>query len=89
MIELGVATEQLKISYVISRVGPHMVLLYSDEKGTDWVLDNMYSGIHKLSRRTDLKEIYRFNTNGIELGDKTLPVDKFTQWVNLLARINN
>ena len=89
LIKTGVDVDQLKIAYVESKIGPHMILLYLDEKNTEWVLDNMYRRVLKLTHRKDLKEIYRFNGEGLYLADGTLLSNNLPQWVDLLSRITS
>lgn len=89
LIKIGVNINQLKIAYVESKIGPHMILLYLDEKDTEWVLDNIYRSVLKLTYRKDLKEIYRFNGEGLYLGDGVSLPNKLPKWVDLLSRITS
>lgn len=47
------------------RIEPHMVLLYQDAAGREWVLDNLRSEPVVRGQRTDLIVNYVFNTKGL------------------------
>jgi len=60
---LGYTEEQLRMLYVISKQGPHMVLLfYKTPRSTPLILDSLISKITTPDKRKDLRAIYEFNS---------------------------
>ena len=89
LLDAGADMADLSIAYVDSPAGAHMVLLYSDANGTDWVLDNASRYIREVSRRSDLKELYRFNSTAMQVGGVKLDVAILSNWTDLLGRMPN
>jgi predicted transglutaminase-like cysteine proteinase len=70
LIELGVATEKLRLMYVTATRPrqAHMVLAYySSPNAVPYVLDNINKRILPASQRGDLLPIYSFNGDGLWL----------------------
>lgn len=96
LIILGVPTDKLRITYVISLElkQAHMVLAYYDEPEAEpLILDSLESKILKASLRKDLKPIYSFNGNGLWIAkereqDKLLgKPSNLSKWNELLNRM--
>lgn len=96
LIILGVPTDKLRITYVISTElkQAHMVLAYYDQPEAEpIILDSLESKILKASLRQDLKPIYSFNGNGLWIAkkreqDKLLgKPSNLSKWNELLNRM--
>lgn len=97
--ELNVPNEKLKITYVRAQMGgpsskifqAHMVLSYYPEPNAQpLILDNMIPEVRVASRRTDLKPIFTFNSEGLWIGgavnSKGDSSEHLSRWRDLLAR---
>ena len=70
LVELGVPTEKLRITYVIDQNSnqAHMVLTYYETQDADpLVLDNIKPSITYAANRDDLQPVYSFNGEGLWL----------------------
>lgn len=100
--ELGVPNEKLRLTYVRAQVGgpeskifqAHMVLsYYATPDAKPLILDNMIGEVRIASRRTDLKPIFGFNSEGLWVGnsDKSRGDSSahLSRWRDLLERAKN
>lgn len=94
--QLGIPSEKLWLMYATVQLGApdsphnieHMVLGYTPEPGAEeLILDNMLSSLHPLSRRPDLRPVFRFNTQEIRIGGKQYPASRLPAWHALLRRM--
>lgn len=95
----GVPVDKLRITYVKAAVGgvhaAHMVLAYYETPGSDpLILDNLIYDIWPGSKRTDLKPVYGFNSQGLWVGGAAAPATrdpgaKLSRWRDLLQRAAN
>lgn len=97
--ELGISNDKLKLTYVRAQIGgpsskifqAHMVLSYFPEPNAQpLILDNMIGEVRVASRRTDLKPIFTFNSEGLWVGGASTSSGDSTahlsRWRNLLMR---
>lgn len=97
--ELGVSNDKLKLTYVRAQIGgpsskifqAHMVLSYFPEPNAQpLILDNMIGEVRIASRRSDLKPIFTFNSEGLWVGGASTSSGDSTahlsRWRNLLMR---
>lgn len=96
LIVLGVPTERLRITYVISTSlkQAHMVLAYyATPEAEPLILDSLDSKILKASLRPDLKPVYSFNGEGLWMAKErgqNLSLGKpssLSKWNDLLKRM--
>lgn len=100
--ELGVPNEKLRLTYVRAQVGgpyskifqAHMVLsYYATPNAEPLILDNLIAEVRIASRRTDLKPIFGFNSQGLWVGgsDKSRGDSSahLSRWRDLLERAKN
>ena len=100
--ELGISNDKLRLTYVRAQIGgpnsrifqAHMVLSYYETPNAEpLILDNLISDIRGASRRTDLKPIFGFNSNGLWVGNSSSPrgdsSTHLSRWRNLLERARN
>lgn len=100
--ELGISNDKLRLTYVRAQIGgpnsrifqAHMVLSYYETPDAEpLILDNLISDIRGASRRTDLKPIFGFNSNGLWVGNsKSSRGDSsahLSRWRDLLERASN
>ncbi len=94
LLELGIPIEKLKISYVkiIDYNQSHMVLAYYPTPDSEaLILDNMNKNILKSSQRTDLKQEFNFNDDGVwahnEPNHRLDSVTKIDHWSSLIQRM--
>lgn len=96
----GVDIDKLRITYVKASAGgystnsiAHMVLAYYPTPSADpLILDNMVDSVLPASRRTDLKPVFGFNSNGLWVGGAAAPATrdpgaKLSRWRDLLQRM--
>jgi predicted transglutaminase-like cysteine proteinase len=96
----GVDIDKLRITYVKAAVGgystnsiAHMVLAYYPTPSADpLILDNMVDSVRPASRRTDLKPVFGFNSNGLWVGGAASPATKdpgakLSRWRDLVQRM--
>lgn len=76
--ELGIPNDKLRLTYVRAQIGgpgskvfqAHMVLSYYETTDAEpLILDNLITDIRPASRRTDLKPIFGFNSEGLWVGN--------------------
>jgi predicted transglutaminase-like cysteine proteinase len=100
--KLGIPDARLRLFYVHARLGArasnatevHMVLgYYPAEDEEPLILDNLISDIRPASRRTDLKPVFSFNSQGLwadgattSAGDSTA---RLSNWRSVLERMQN
>lgn len=100
--ELGIPNEKLRLTYVRAQLGgpeskifqAHMVLsYYSTPNAEPLILDNLIGDVRIASRRTDLKPIFGFNSEGLWVGssDKSKGDSSahLSRWRDLLERAKN
>ncbi|MCK5688836.1 transglutaminase-like cysteine peptidase [Myxococcota bacterium] len=97
--EAGVPADRLKLTYVrattrTGKVIAHLVLTARLENDTLVILDNMTVRLTLPSERTDLRPVFEFNENGINLLDSTwqskekrLPIGDYKKWGNVLEQL--
>ena len=99
---LGVPIERLRITYVRAEFGlpgsglsqAHMVLAYYETpEGEPLVLDNLVSEVRPASRRTDLRPIFGFNSQGLWVAGSRGPAvadpnARLSRWRDLLSRMS-
>lgn len=98
LLEAGVAVERLRFIYVKAQIGDansrlfqaHMVLgYYETDDSVPYILDNLISTVELADRRTDLKPVFSFNSDGIWVGNqqaKADPTTRLSRWRDLLQR---
>jgi len=96
--ELGIADEQLKITYVkaLRLNQAHMVLAYYPSPGAEpLILDNLINDILPASQRPDLAPVYSFNGEGLWLsklssqeGKRIGEASKLKNWQDNMTRHN-
>ena len=97
LLELDVADERLRLTYVLSEPGnrPHMVLSYYRTPSAEpLLLDNLITGIRAASQRSDLKPIYSFNSNRLWVaGSRSVsfdePAARMSRWRDVMRRMND
>ncbi len=100
--ELGVPNDKLRLTYVRAQIGgpnskifqAHMVLsYYALPNAEPLILDNMISDLRIASRRTDLKPIFGFNSEGLWVGGSSSSRGDssahLSRWRDLLERAKN
>jgi predicted transglutaminase-like cysteine proteinase len=100
--ELGISNDKLRLTYVRAQIGgpnsrifqAHMVLSYYETPNAEpLILDNLISDIRGASRRTDLKPIFGFNSNGLWVGNSSSSrgdsSTHLSRWRDLLERARN
>ena len=66
LVAMGVDTRKLRLAYVISRQGPHMVLKYHESpESVPLVLDNIALIILPDNMRPDIRMVFAFNDHGM------------------------
>jgi predicted transglutaminase-like cysteine proteinase len=98
LLEAGVAVDHLRFIYVKAQVGDassrlfqaHMVLgYYETDDSVPYILDNLVSNVELASRRSDLKPVFSFNSDGIWVGNQATQADptaRLSRWRDLLQR---
>lgn len=100
--ELGISNDRLRLIYVRAQIGgpnsrifqAHMVLGYYETPNAEpLILDNLIGDIRVASRRTDLKPIFGFNSDGLWVtGSSNSRGDSsayLSRWRDLLERAKN
>lgn len=100
--ELGIPNDKLRLTYVRAQIGgpssrifqAHMVLsYYAVPNAEPLILDNMISDVRIASRRTDLKPIFGFNSEGLWVGNSSSSRGDssahLSRWRDLLERAKN
>src|SRR5690606_28568564 len=100
--ELGVSNDKLRLIYVRAQVGgphskifqAHMVLgYYAQPNAEPLILDNMIGDVRVASRRTDLRPIFSFNSDGLWVGNagnsRGDSSAHLSRWRDLLERAKN
>ena len=100
LLQLGIATEQLRLIYVKAQIGgpqsklfqAHMVLgYYPTPDAIPLILDNLINTIEPANKRPDLRPVFSFNSEGLWVGNQSTPADptaRLSRWRDLLARVN-
>jgi predicted transglutaminase-like cysteine proteinase len=97
LLLLGIPEDNLSIHHVNIKYGrsnltdSHMVLVYKNEEGESFVLDNIDARILPIQERYDLTTVFSFNIHNLWIGESITqysPIDKISQWRNLLTRFN-
>lgn len=96
---LGIANDKLRLIYVRAQIGgpqsrifqAHMVLgYYAEPNAEPLILDNLIGEVRIASRRTDLRPIFSFNSDGLWVngssGSKGDSAAHLSRWRNLLER---
>lgn len=98
LLLLGISEENLSLHHVNIQYGrstltdSHMVLVYKNEKGESLVLDNIDGRILPIEERNDLTTVFSFNIHSLWINDSITehsPVDKISQWRNMLSRFDS
>lgn len=96
---LGVPVNKLRITYVEARIGgpnssisqAHMVLAYYPTPDAEpLILDNLLTEIRPASRRSDLKPVFSFNSEGIfQVGSNTSQgsASRLSRWNDLIQKM--
>lgn len=97
--ELGIPNDKLRLTYVRAQIGSpdsklfqaHMVLSYYPTPNAEpLILDNLIGDVREASRRTDLKPIFGFNSEGLWVGNTTKSRGDssahLSRWRDLLER---
>jgi predicted transglutaminase-like cysteine proteinase len=93
LLRLGVAVEQLKITFVKSTMftQAHMVLFFYPEGEADpLILDNLMGRVERVSHRTDLMPVYSFNDQGLFLPPSTVLIGspgRLSKWKDVINRM--
>lgn len=97
--QLGVPVNKLRITYVEARIGgpnssisqAHMVLAYySTPDAEPLILDNLLTEIRPASRRSDLRPVFSFNSEGIfSAGSNTAQgsASRLSRWNDLVQKM--
>lgn len=101
LLNLSIPDDQLRLVYVKARIGgedspvtlAHMVLAYYPTPDAEpLILDNLITEIRPASRRTDIKPIFSFNSQGVYQGSAgtSAPgsggIGSLSRWQDLLKR---
>lgn len=98
LLQLGIANEQLRLIYVKAQIGgphstlfqAHMVLgYYATPDAIPLILDNLITTIEPAYKRTDLRPVFSFNSEGLWVGNQSTTADptaRLSRWRDLLAR---
>jgi predicted transglutaminase-like cysteine proteinase len=100
--ELGIPNDKLRLTYVRAQIGgpnsrifqAHMVLSYYETPNAEpLILDNLINDIRTASRRTDLRPIFGFNSDGLWVGSaqesRGTSQSHLSRWRDLLERARN
>ncbi len=100
LIQLGVPVERLRLIYVKAQIGgqssrvfqAHMVLgYYSQPNAIPLILDSLIPGIEAADKRTDLRPVFSFNSEGLWVGNQAQPqIDptaRLSRWRDVLNRM--
>lgn len=100
LLQLGISSAKLRLIYVKAQIGgsasqifqAHMVLGYFPQPDSiPLILDNLESAIEPATKRTDLRPIFSFNSDGLWVGGQIQPqIDptaRLSRWRDLLARV--
>ena len=100
LLQLGIATEQLRLIYVKAQIGgpqsklfqAHMVLgYYPTPDAIPLILDSLINTIEPANKRPDLRPVFSFNSEGLWVGNQSTQADptaRLSRWRDLLARVN-
>jgi len=99
LIQLGISAEHLRLIYVKAQIGgptsrvfqAHMVLgYYPQTDSIPLILDSLVSTIETADRRTDLKPVFSFNSDGLWVGGQIQQIDptaRLSRWRDVLERM--
>ena len=100
LLQLGIATEQLRLIYVKAQIGgpqsklfqAHMVLgYYPTPDAIPLILDSLINTIEPANKRPDLRPVFSFNSEGLWVGNQSTQADptaRLSRWRDFLARVN-
>lgn len=98
LLRLGIPTQQLRLIYVKAQIGganskifqAHMVLgYYPTADATPLILDSLITRIEPANKRTDLRPVFSFNSEGLWVGNTQAQIDptaRLSRWRDLLNR---
>jgi predicted transglutaminase-like cysteine proteinase len=98
LLRLGIGNDHLRLIYVRAQIGgphskifqAHMVLgYYATPDSIPLILDNLINTIESADKRTDLRPVFSFNSEGLWVGDQPTSADptaRLSRWRDLLAR---
>lgn len=76
----GVRADLVRLAFgrivIGTRTQLHLVVLLWTDRGEPWVLDNLVSGIHRVSARPELQIDYTFDEQRFYAPDGRLPIDE-------------
>ncbi|RYY75727.1 MAG: transglutaminase [Gammaproteobacteria bacterium] len=100
LLRLGIPPEQLRLIYVKAQIGgssskvfqAHMVLGYYEQPNSiPLILDSLISNIEAADKRTDLRPVFSFNSEGLWVGNQAQPqIDptaRLSRWRDVLERM--
>ncbi len=100
LVKLGMPTTRLRLIYVKAQIGgplshafqAHMVLgYYPQPNAIPLILDSLITSIDTADKRTDLRPVFSFNSEGLWVGNKAQPnIDptaRLSRWRDVLARM--
>jgi predicted transglutaminase-like cysteine proteinase len=100
LIRLGIPVENLRLIYVKAQIGgssskifqAHMVLgYYEHPNSVPLVLDSLVSDIETADKRSDLRPVFSFNSDGLWVGNQAQPqIDptaRLSRWRDVLERM--
>jgi predicted transglutaminase-like cysteine proteinase len=100
LIRLGISVEHLRLIYVKAQIGgatskifqAHMVLGYYEQPNSiPLILDSLVSEIETADKRTDLRPVFSFNSDGLWVGNQAQPqIDptaRLSRWRDVLERM--
>ena len=100
LLRLGVSAEHLRLIYVKAQIGgtsskvfqAHMVLGYYEQPNSiPLILDSLISNIETADKRTDLRPVFSFNSDGLWVGGQAQPqIDptaRLSRWRDVLERM--
>jgi predicted transglutaminase-like cysteine proteinase len=98
LLRLGIPTQQLRLIYVKAQIGganskifqAHMVLgYYPTTDAIPLILDSLITRIEPANKRSDLRPVFSFNSEGLWVGNTQAQVDptaRLSRWRDLLNR---
>jgi predicted transglutaminase-like cysteine proteinase len=100
LVQLGIPVEKLRLIYVKAQIGgpsskvfqAHMVLGYYEQPNSiPLILDSLISDIEAADKRTDLRPVFSFNSEGLWVGNQAQPqIDptaRLSRWRDVLERM--
>ena len=86
--QAGIPASKLRITNILIDDGDteHMILMYED-KGKDYVLDNIVERVTPVKEYIDFKIKYTFNENGMYFDGQTVPPNYLPKWGSVIRRM--